>query len=290
LLIASLVGMLARHIRLPYTLALVLAGLGLSFVQLGALNDLALTPELLLLLFLPPLLFEAAYHLPFDDLRQNAPLQALRRITRSNSGRVPRERSIKRQTASSCAYLPAQGPPVRPRRQIREGLRDRRAHPRAEGIPRARHPAPGSAAPTSAAELSSRRLNGSRDRLRKPRKKGYQSEKYGCTCNYIIPYECPLRDPEAPRADTRRCARPSAEEGQTVQGGVRIDERRFADREPGKRSAQSVWQRSHRWRAIVECFGPDVPSACNLQRVDSGDDRVLPHPTSRHSPRIEKER
>jgi CPA1 family monovalent cation:H+ antiporter len=72
LLIASLVGMLARRIRVPYTLALVVAGLTLSFLHLEALADLQLTPELLLLLFLPPLLFEAAYHLPFDDLRHNA--------------------------------------------------------------------------------------------------------------------------------------------------------------------------------------------------------------------------
>ncbi|MGB3209446.1 MAG: Na+/H+ antiporter [Desulforhopalus sp.] len=73
LLIASLVGMFARRVHLPYTLALVLAGLALSFVQLEALRDLDLTSDLLLLLFLPPLLFEAAYHLPFDDLRKNGP-------------------------------------------------------------------------------------------------------------------------------------------------------------------------------------------------------------------------
>ena len=73
LLIASLVGMFARRFRIPYTLALVLAGLALSFVQLEALRDLNLTSELLMLLFLPPLLFEAAYHLPFDDLRKNGP-------------------------------------------------------------------------------------------------------------------------------------------------------------------------------------------------------------------------
>ena len=73
LFIASLVGMLARRLKLPYTLALVIAGLGLSFLKLDSLSDLALTPDLLLLLFLPPLLFEAAYHLPFQDLRRNAP-------------------------------------------------------------------------------------------------------------------------------------------------------------------------------------------------------------------------
>ncbi len=71
LLIASLVGIFARRFRLPYTLALVLAGLALSFIQLEALRDVKLTSELLMLLFLPPLLFEAAYHLPFDDFRKN---------------------------------------------------------------------------------------------------------------------------------------------------------------------------------------------------------------------------
>jgi len=71
LLIASLVGIFARRIRLPYTLALVLAGLALSFLQVEALRDVNLTADLLMLLFLPPLLFEAAYHLPFDDLKKN---------------------------------------------------------------------------------------------------------------------------------------------------------------------------------------------------------------------------
>ena len=71
LLIASVVGIFARRIRLPYTLALVLAGLALSFIQLEALSDVNLTADLLMLLFLPPLLFEAAYHLPFDDFKKN---------------------------------------------------------------------------------------------------------------------------------------------------------------------------------------------------------------------------
>lgn len=71
LLIASVVGILAQRVRIPYTLALVLAGLSLSFIQLEALSDLNLTADLLMLLFLPPLLFEAAYHLPFDDFKKN---------------------------------------------------------------------------------------------------------------------------------------------------------------------------------------------------------------------------
>ncbi|OIP42163.1 MAG: hypothetical protein AUK47_05070 [Deltaproteobacteria bacterium CG2_30_63_29] len=72
LLIASLVSMGARWLRLPYTLALVVAGLALGFVHIETLKGLHLTQELLLLLFLPPLLFEAAFHLPFADFRRNA--------------------------------------------------------------------------------------------------------------------------------------------------------------------------------------------------------------------------
>ena len=71
LLVAALVGMGARRLKLPYTLALVLAGLVLGFVHLPALSGLALTPEVLLLLLLPPLLFEAAFRLHLSELRRN---------------------------------------------------------------------------------------------------------------------------------------------------------------------------------------------------------------------------
>lgn len=65
LLIASLVGMGARRLALPYTLALVLAGIGLSFAELAELQGIHLTPDLLLAIFLPALLFEAAYNIEF---------------------------------------------------------------------------------------------------------------------------------------------------------------------------------------------------------------------------------
>lgn len=71
LLIASLVGMGARRLRLPYTLALVVAGLVLGFVNLEPIEGMQLTPELLMLLFLPPLLFEAAFHLSIVEFRRN---------------------------------------------------------------------------------------------------------------------------------------------------------------------------------------------------------------------------
>ena len=71
LAIAALVGMVARRLRLPYTLALVVAGLLLGFVHLEVLHGLELSPDLLLLLLLPPLLFEAALHLRVKNLRRD---------------------------------------------------------------------------------------------------------------------------------------------------------------------------------------------------------------------------
>jgi CPA1 family monovalent cation:H+ antiporter len=73
LLIASVVGMFARRLKLPYTLALVVAGLMLGFVHLDALHGVELNADLLLLLFLPPLLFEATLHINLRDFRSDFP-------------------------------------------------------------------------------------------------------------------------------------------------------------------------------------------------------------------------
>lgn len=66
MLIAALVGIAVSRLRLPYTVALVLAGLllGLS----GVFTAINLTSELILLVFLPPLLFEGAINMDLDDL------------------------------------------------------------------------------------------------------------------------------------------------------------------------------------------------------------------------------
>ena len=63
--VASAVAIGARRFRLPYTVALVLAGLVLGFVHLFEPPNL--TKELLYAVFLPGLLFEAAFHLEFRD-------------------------------------------------------------------------------------------------------------------------------------------------------------------------------------------------------------------------------
>lgn len=70
LLVVSIVAMAVRRLRIPYTVALVVAGLLIAFQS--PLN-IELTPELILALFVPPLVFEAAFRLNFDELRRNLP-------------------------------------------------------------------------------------------------------------------------------------------------------------------------------------------------------------------------
>ena len=67
-LVATLVAIAVRRIRLPYTVALVLVGL---FITIWRPLAIKLTPELILSLFVPPLIFEAAFHLDFGLLRDN---------------------------------------------------------------------------------------------------------------------------------------------------------------------------------------------------------------------------
>ncbi len=66
MLVAALVAIAADRLRLPYTVALVLVGLGLGIS--GAFTTVTLTSDLILLVFLPPLLFEGAFNLDLDEL------------------------------------------------------------------------------------------------------------------------------------------------------------------------------------------------------------------------------
>ncbi len=72
LLIGALVTLLARRLRIPYAVGLVLAGLGLGFAPLPL--ELTLSKELVFTLFLPPLVFEAALHLRWPALRRDLPV------------------------------------------------------------------------------------------------------------------------------------------------------------------------------------------------------------------------
>ncbi|MCW2283962.1 CPA1 family monovalent cation:H+ antiporter [Rhodoblastus acidophilus] len=76
LAIAMMVAMLARRLRLPYTIGLVLVGGLLAWSGTRRLPPL--TSELLYYLILPPLLFEAALALRWRDLRRDlAPILSL---------------------------------------------------------------------------------------------------------------------------------------------------------------------------------------------------------------------
>ena len=72
LLVAAIVGVLARRLRVPYSVGLVLAGIALAFVPYSA--GLPLTRDLIFTTLLPPLVFEAAFQLPWKPLRRDLPL------------------------------------------------------------------------------------------------------------------------------------------------------------------------------------------------------------------------
>ena len=68
LLIASAVAVAARRLRLPYTVGLVLIGLA---VTLLSPLEIQISPQIILALLVPPLVFEAAFHIRIDDLRRD---------------------------------------------------------------------------------------------------------------------------------------------------------------------------------------------------------------------------
>jgi CPA1 family monovalent cation:H+ antiporter len=72
LLVASVVAMLTRRLHLPYSAGLVAAGMGLALLPFSP--TIHLTKELLFTALLPPLIFEAAFHLNWIELRRNLPV------------------------------------------------------------------------------------------------------------------------------------------------------------------------------------------------------------------------
>ena len=68
MLLASLVAMLGRFIKIPYSLALVLTGLVVGYFDL--LPGVYLEPHILFAIFLPPLLFEAGLNIHFRPLQR----------------------------------------------------------------------------------------------------------------------------------------------------------------------------------------------------------------------------
>jgi len=68
LLVVSVVAVGVRRFRIPYTVALVIVG---SLLALRSRLEISAAPELILSLLLPPLVFEAAFHLNVEAVRRN---------------------------------------------------------------------------------------------------------------------------------------------------------------------------------------------------------------------------
>jgi CPA1 family monovalent cation:H+ antiporter len=75
LLVSALVAMLTRRLRMPYTVGLVLAGMGLYFFHVHI--QWQLSKELIFSVFLPPLVFEAALFISWREFKKDLPVVAL---------------------------------------------------------------------------------------------------------------------------------------------------------------------------------------------------------------------
>ena len=72
LIITSIVAIITNKFNFPYTIALVLVGLFIGYLHL--INAFHLSKDLLYYVFLPPLIFQTAIHLKFDDIKRDFPL------------------------------------------------------------------------------------------------------------------------------------------------------------------------------------------------------------------------
>lgn len=75
LFVSALVAMLTRRLRLPYTVGLVLAGMALYFSHVYL--KWHLTKDLIFSVFLPPLVFEAALFIHWQDFKKELPVVTL---------------------------------------------------------------------------------------------------------------------------------------------------------------------------------------------------------------------
>lgn len=72
LLVSAVVSLVAQRLRIPYTVGLVLVGFGLALF--GRSTVPSFTSELILVILVPPLVFEAAFLLDLDELIHELPL------------------------------------------------------------------------------------------------------------------------------------------------------------------------------------------------------------------------
>lgn len=71
LIAASVIAVLTSRLKIPYTVALVVGGLLIDAFHLPIAESFSLTPEIVLILFLPALLFEAGLNINIKYLREN---------------------------------------------------------------------------------------------------------------------------------------------------------------------------------------------------------------------------
>ena len=69
LLIGAVVAIIARRLKIPYTVGLVVAGIVIAFLPLGF--EIGLSKELLFKVLLPPLIFEAALYIHWKELKRD---------------------------------------------------------------------------------------------------------------------------------------------------------------------------------------------------------------------------
>ncbi|PBB66034.1 sodium:proton exchanger [Mesorhizobium sp. WSM4312] len=75
LLTASMVAIISRRLRLPYSVGLVSAGIALGFFP--GVAEFPLSRDLIFTVFLPPLIFQAALEIEWRHFRVNLPVSAL---------------------------------------------------------------------------------------------------------------------------------------------------------------------------------------------------------------------
>ncbi|MGA2710175.1 MAG: cation:proton antiporter [Steroidobacteraceae bacterium] len=75
LFVSALVAIIARRLRMPYSVGLVLAGMGLYFSHVRL--ELHLTKDLIFVVLLPPLVFEAALCISWREFKKDLPVVTL---------------------------------------------------------------------------------------------------------------------------------------------------------------------------------------------------------------------
>jgi len=73
LLIAAIVAMVARRLKFPYTIGLMLTGIVLALSPFPS-DDIEIARDLIFTIFLPPLIYEAAIHIEWQELRRDLPV------------------------------------------------------------------------------------------------------------------------------------------------------------------------------------------------------------------------